>query len=29
METYKRIRALFPDHHGLARGKYLPIAARG
>ncbi len=21
---YKRIRALFPDHHGLARGKYLP-----
>ena len=28
---YKRIRALFPDHHGLARGKYLPIgqAAHG
>jgi glutamine synthetase len=26
METYKRIRALFPDHHGLARGKYLPTA---
>ena len=26
MENYKRIRALFPDHHGLARGKYLPIA---
>jgi glutamine synthetase len=23
---YKRIRALFPDHQGLARGKYLPIA---
>lgn len=25
MSEYKRIRALFPDHHGLARGKYLPI----
>jgi glutamine synthetase len=24
MTTYKRIRALFPDHLGLARGKYLP-----
>jgi glutamine synthetase len=24
MATYKRIRALFPDHLGLARGKYLP-----
>ena len=28
---YKRIRALFPDHMGLARGKYLPaaVAAKG
>lgn len=28
---YKRIRALFPDHLGLARGKYLPanVAAKG
>ena len=28
---YKRIRALFPDHLGLARGKYLPanLAAKG
>ncbi len=26
MSEYKRIRALFPDHHGLARGKYLPIS---
>ncbi len=25
MSDYSRIRALFPDHHGLARGKYLPI----
>jgi glutamine synthetase len=24
MAAYRRIRALFPDHHGLARGKYLP-----
>lgn len=24
MTAYKRIRALFPDHLGLARGKYLP-----
>jgi glutamine synthetase len=24
--NYKRIRVLFPDHLGLARGKYLPIA---
>lgn len=24
MASYKRIRALFPDHHGLARGKYIP-----
>jgi glutamine synthetase len=23
-EPYDRIRALFPDHHGLPRGKYLP-----
>ncbi len=23
---YKRVRALFPDHHGLPRGKYIPIA---
>ncbi len=31
MTTYKRIRALFPDHLGLARGKYLPgpYAERG
>jgi glutamine synthetase len=28
---YKRIRTLFPDHMGLARGKYLPanVAAKG
>ena len=26
MADYSRIRALFPDHHGLARGKYLPRA---
>ena len=25
MPDYKRIRALFPDHLGLARGKYIPI----
>ncbi len=24
MSHYKRVRALFPDHHGLARGKYIP-----
>src|SRR5437870_3533358 len=24
MTAYKRIRALFPDHLGLARGKYIP-----
>ncbi|MFN8458808.1 MAG: glutamine synthetase family protein [Anaerolineae bacterium] len=24
MTTYKRIRVLFPDHLGLARGKYIP-----
>ena len=24
MSSYKRVRALFPDHHGIARGKYLP-----
>ena len=31
MSSYKRIRALFPDHHGLARGKYIPtrLAAEG
>jgi glutamine synthetase len=31
MTAYKRIRTLFPDHHGLARGKYVPIhlAQRG
>ena len=31
MTDYKRIRALFPDHMGLARGKYLPagIAHKG
>ncbi|MCS7055375.1 MAG: glutamine synthetase family protein [Thermoflexales bacterium] len=31
MTNYKRIRALFPDHLGLARGKYLPaaVAANG
>ena len=28
---FSRVRVLFPDHHGLARGKYLPIrsAAEG
>jgi glutamine synthetase len=28
---YSRVRVLFPDHHGLARGKYLPmrVAAEG
>ena len=26
MASYKRIRALFPDHLGLARGKYIPTA---
>ena len=28
---YDRVRVLFPDHHGLARGKYLPLrsARRG
>jgi glutamine synthetase len=28
---YSRVRVLFPDHHGLARGKYLPmrVAADG
>jgi glutamine synthetase len=26
MSDYKRIRALFPDHLGLARGKYIPAA---
>lgn len=31
MSPYQRIRALFPDHLGLARGKYLParLAHRG
>jgi glutamine synthetase len=30
MSNYKRIRVLFPDHLGLARGKYIPIKeARG
>lgn len=31
MTTYKRIRVLFPDHLGLARGKYIPghAAERG
>lgn len=31
MTAYKRVRALFPDHLGLARGKYLPAhhAERG
>ncbi len=31
MPNYKRIRVLFPDHLGLARGKYIPIehAAKG
>jgi glutamine synthetase len=30
-QPYQRIRALFPDHHGLARGKYLPynLASKG
>ena len=26
MTDYKRLRVLFPDHLGLARGKYLPAA---
>ncbi len=26
MEPFKRIRVLFPDHLGLARGKYIPVA---
>ena len=26
MDEYRRIRALWPDHLGLARGKYLPIS---
>jgi glutamine synthetase len=26
MSDYKRVRALFPDHLGLARGKYIPAA---
>ena len=26
MNDYKRLRVLFPDHLGLARGKYLPVA---
>lgn len=26
---YDRVRVLFPDHHGLARGKYLPIRSAG
>jgi glutamine synthetase len=26
MNDYKRIRALFPDHLGLPRGKYIPVA---
>jgi glutamine synthetase len=31
ISTYKRIRALFPDHLGLARGRYIPAkhAVRG
>lgn len=29
MASYKRIRALFPDHHGLARGKYIPTERAG
>jgi glutamine synthetase len=31
MTSYKRVRALFPDHLGLARGKYIPghLAERG
>jgi glutamine synthetase len=27
--THTRVRALFPDHQGLARGKYLPRGATG
>ena len=26
MSEYRRVRVLFPDHLGLARGKYLPAA---
>ncbi len=29
MSEYKRIRALFPDHLGLPRGKYVPAAQLG
>lgn len=29
MSGYKRIRTLFPDHLGLARGKYVPIHLAG
>ena len=29
MSDYKRIRVLFPDHLGLARGKYIPAAHGG
>ena len=26
---FDRVRVLFPDHHGLARGKYLPLRSAG